>query len=104
MLDPYVRKTLAHDGRGRFHVAFKAPDAYGVFKFSVEYRRLGYSWLSLQRTVPVRPFRHNEYERFIPAAYPYYGAAFSMMAGFLAFGFVFLYHRDPPAVSAAAAK
>ncbi|KAJ6906089.1 LOW QUALITY PROTEIN: hypothetical protein NC652_023744 [Populus alba x Populus x berolinensis] len=29
--------------------------------------------------IPVRPFRHNEYERFMPAAYPYYGAAFSMV-------------------------
>lgn len=30
--------------------------------------------------IPVRPFRHNEYERFIPAAYPYYGASFSMVS------------------------
>lgn len=29
--------------------------------------------------IPVRPFRHNEYERFIPTAYPYYGSAFSMV-------------------------
>ena len=64
-------------------------------QFSVEYRRLGFTWLSLQRVVPVRPFRHNEYERFIVAAYPYYGSAFSMMAAFLVFGIVFLYHRDP---------
>lgn len=42
--------------------------------------------------VPVRPFRHNEYERFVPAAYPYYASAFSMLAGFILFGFVFLYN------------
>jgi hypothetical protein len=29
--------------------------------------------------IPVRPFRHNEYERFIKAAYPYYGGTFSMV-------------------------
>lgn len=29
--------------------------------------------------IPVRPYRHNEYERFLPAAYPYYGSAFSMV-------------------------
>lgn len=29
--------------------------------------------------IPVRPFRHNEYERFITAAFPYYGASFSMV-------------------------
>lgn len=35
--------------------------------------------LDFELQIPVRPFRHNEYERFIPAAYPYYGAAFSMV-------------------------
>ena len=29
--------------------------------------------------IPVRPFRHNEYERFITAAFPYYGASFTMV-------------------------
>ena len=28
----------------------------------------------------VRPLRHDQYERFIPAAYPYYAAAFSVRA------------------------
>ena len=27
--------------------------------------------------IPVRPFRHNEYERFITTAFPYYGASFT---------------------------
>ena len=33
--------------------------------------------------IPVRPFRHDEYERFITAAYPYYGACFSMVHNIL---------------------
>ncbi|KAG4994029.1 hypothetical protein JHK86_030856 [Glycine max] len=49
--------------------------------------------LSTDGKIPVRPFRHNEYERFIPAAYPYYGAAFSMMAGFFIFTAVHLYSK-----------
>ena len=28
----------------------------------------------------MRPLRHDQYERFIPAAYPYYAAAFSVRA------------------------
>ncbi|KAL9661923.1 hypothetical protein QQ045_026751 [Rhodiola kirilowii] len=40
---------------------------------------LGYTSLSLSKQIPVRPFRHNKYERFIPAAYPYYGRAFFMI-------------------------
>ncbi len=43
--------------------------------------------------VSVRPFRHNEFERFLVAAYPYYMSVFSTMAAFFVFGFAFLYHK-----------
>ncbi|RDY08938.1 Dolichyl-diphosphooligosaccharide--protein glycosyltransferase 48 kDa subunit, partial [Mucuna pruriens] len=79
MMSPYVLKTLSTDGKGHYFTSFKVPDVYGVFQFKVEYNKLGYTSLSLSKQIPVRPFRHNEYERFIPAAYPYYGAAFSMV-------------------------
>ncbi|EOY17406.1 Dolichyl-diphosphooligosaccharide-protein glycosyltransferase 48kDa subunit family protein [Theobroma cacao] len=77
----------------RFQLSLKVPDVYGVFQFKVEYQKLGYTSLSLSKQILVRPYRHNEYERFIPTAYPYYGAAFSMMAGFLIFTFVHLYSK-----------
>ncbi|OIW08703.1 hypothetical protein TanjilG_03379 [Lupinus angustifolius] len=79
MMSPYVLKTLSTDGKGRYFTSFKVPDVYGVFQFKIEYQKLGHTTLSLSKQIPVRPFRHNEYERFIPAAYPYYGAAFSMV-------------------------
>ena len=44
--------------------------------------------------IQVRHFKHDEFERFLVAAYPYYTSAFSCMAAFLIFGVVFLYHRD----------
>ncbi|KAL9296439.1 hypothetical protein ACSQ67_022335 [Phaseolus vulgaris] len=93
MMSPYVLKTLSTNGKGRYFTSFKVPDVYGVFQFKVEYEKLGYTSLSLSKQIPVRPFRHNEYERFIPAAYPYYGAAFSMMAGFFIFTAVHLYSK-----------
>lgn len=93
MMSPYVLKTLSADKKGLYSTAFKVPDVYGVFQFKVEYQRLGYTSLSLSKQIPVRPYRHNEYERFIPAAYPYYGAAFSMMAGFFIFTVVHLYSK-----------
>ncbi|KAB2603054.1 dolichyl-diphosphooligosaccharide--protein glycosyltransferase 48 kDa subunit-like [Pyrus ussuriensis x Pyrus communis] len=93
MMSPYVLKTLSTDQKGRYFTDFKVPDVYGVFQFKVEYQRLGYTSLSLSKQIPVRPFRHNEYERFIPAAYPYYGAAFSMMTGFFVFTVVHLYNK-----------
>ncbi|KAJ7967356.1 Dolichyl-diphosphooligosaccharide--protein glycosyltransferase 48 kDa subunit [Quillaja saponaria] len=93
MMSPYVLKTLSTDKTGLYFTSFKVPDVYGVFQFKVEYQKLGYTSLSLSKQIPVRPYKHNEYERFIPAAYPYYGAAFSMMAGFFLFTVVHLYNK-----------
>ncbi|XP_015574562.2 dolichyl-diphosphooligosaccharide--protein glycosyltransferase 48 kDa subunit-like [Ricinus communis] len=93
MMSPYVLKNLSTDKKGLYYTAFKVPDVYGVFQFKIDYQRLGYTSLSLSKQIPVRPYRHNEYERFIPAAYPYYGAAFSMMAGFFVFTVVHLYNK-----------
>eukprot|EP01102_Stenamoeba_stenopodia_P003074 TRINITY_DN129_c0_g1_i5.p1 TRINITY_DN129_c0_g1~~TRINITY_DN129_c0_g1_i5.p1 ORF type:complete len:445 (+),score=125.86 TRINITY_DN129_c0_g1_i5:147-1481(+) len=92
-VDPYIRATLKHDEKGNFFTTFKLPDTYGVFTFKLVHKRKGYSFLPNIETVKVRPFRHNEYERYIVAAYPYYAAAFSMLFGFSIFGFFFLYHR-----------
>ncbi|XP_022744946.1 dolichyl-diphosphooligosaccharide--protein glycosyltransferase 48 kDa subunit-like isoform X1 [Durio zibethinus] len=93
LMSPYVLKTLSNNKNGLYSTSFKVPDVYGVFQFKVEYQKLGYTSLSLSKQIPVRPYRHNEYERFIPAAYPYYGAAFSMMTGFFIFSFVHLYSK-----------
>ncbi|XAR57870.1 Dolichyl-diphosphooligosaccharide--protein glycotransferase [Bertholletia excelsa] len=93
MMSPYVLKTLSTNQMGLYHTSFKVPDVYGVFQFKVEYQRLGYTSLSLAKQIPVRPFRHNEYERFITTAFPYYGASFSTMAGFLIFSVVYLYNK-----------
>lgn len=92
MLDPYVRKTMVADVKtGKFVAAFTAPDDYGVYKFRVLYRRLGLSVLHAETTVSIRPFKHNEYDRFIPSAYPYYISAFSVMSGFFIFSLFFLF-------------
>lgn len=93
MMSPYVLKNLSTDKKGLYSTIFKVPDVYGVFQFKVEYQRLGYTSLSLSKQIPVRPYRHNEYERFIPTAFPYYGASFSTMAGFFVFTIVYLYHK-----------
>ena len=86
MLDPYIRKNLTyveeHDNgdystvdRGReeddeqiIHV----PDVYGVYKFRLFYQRQGVSFINENTQVSIRPFKHNEFPRFILAAYPYY--------------------------------
>jgi oligosaccharyltransferase complex subunit beta len=91
-LDPYIRTYLKHNDNGEYYADFIVPDIYGVFTFRLKHNRLGYSFVDWQDTVAIRPFRHDEYERFIPTAYPYYASAFSMMFGVALFSIFFLYH------------
>lgn len=92
-IDSFVR-TFLHK-KGDWYVArFKLPDVYGVFKFVVDYKRVGYTYLYNSVQVSVRPLEHTQYERFIGSAFPYYASAFSMMFGVFVFSFVFLYHKD----------
>jgi oligosaccharyltransferase complex subunit beta len=94
MLDPYVRRNLKADANGVFSLDFVIPDVYGIFKFHLDYHRFGYTSLFAETLAPVRPFKHNEYERFISSAFPYYASAFSMLAGIFLFSVVFVFHKD----------
>eukprot|EP01112_Ceratiomyxa_fruticulosa_P023268 TRINITY_DN8821_c0_g2_i1.p1 TRINITY_DN8821_c0_g2~~TRINITY_DN8821_c0_g2_i1.p1 ORF type:complete len:427 (+),score=100.49 TRINITY_DN8821_c0_g2_i1:198-1478(+) len=93
-IDPFVRQFLKHDGKGKFFTTFKLPDVIGVYTFKVDYQRPAYAGLSTFVRTPVRPFWHNQYERFIAAAFPYYAGAFSMIVGLVLFSLVFLYHKE----------
>ncbi|CAO3645821.1 unnamed protein product [Cunninghamella echinulata] len=97
MLDPYIRTTLKEEQTkddqhhyGRFVGHVKLPDVYGVFTLKVNYKRPGLTYLLAEDVVAIRPFRHNEYPRFLTAAYPYYVSVGSMIVGFLVFSIVWL--------------
>jgi len=81
MLDPYIRAPLKADNKGKYKIETILPDVYGVYSFKVEYRRMGYTNINLKTIVPVRPFRHDEYPRFLTMAYPYYLSSMSMVGG-----------------------
>lgn len=95
-LDPFVRSTLGKKNEV-YEIKFQIPDVYGVFKCVVDYNRIGYTHLFSSTQVSVRPLQHTEYDRFIPAAYPYYVSAFSMIITVFFFSFIQLYHSDAPA-------
>jgi len=80
MLDPYIRAPLKAD-KGKFKIETILPDVYGVFSFKIDYKRLGYTNINVKNIVPVRPFRHDEYPRFLRMAYPYYLSSISMVGG-----------------------
>ncbi|KAG0749576.1 hypothetical protein G6F23_000938 [Rhizopus arrhizus] len=94
MLDPYIRTTLKQvsttDNAGRFETHVKLPDVYGIFTFKVNYKRSGLTYLLAEDQVSIKPFRHNEYPRYLTAAYPYYSATGSMIIGFILFSAVWL--------------
>lgn len=92
-IDPFIRTYVPSVADGKYKVVFKIPDVYGVFKFLVDYKRIGYTSVFSSTQVSVRPLKHTQYERFIQSAYPYYFSAFSMMFGVFLFSFVFL-HAD----------
>ncbi|KAF7970193.1 hypothetical protein HWV62_24840 [Athelia sp. TMB] len=92
MLDPHVRTTLIADPSdpGSYTTTFRAPDRHGVFKFVVDYKRKGWSFIQSSTTVPVVPPRHDGYPRFLSAAWPYYAGAISTSIGFVVFSAMFL--------------
>merc|ERR1712233_54299 len=90
----FVSITMDNKGEGKMVGNFKVPDTYGVYQFKVNYHRVGYTRVYETTQISVVPLRHNEYERFIVSAYPYYTSAFSMMAGVCIFAFVFLHFKE----------
>lgn len=61
-------------------------NAYPIITLeSLRFTNLFYS-----NTVSVVPKRHDEYPRFISAAWPYYAGALSTSIGFVAFSIVYL--------------
>jgi len=92
-IDPFVRQTMASNN-GLMTAQFKIPDVYGVFKFKIDYARIGLTRLATSVQVSVHPLRHNQYERFIASAFPYYASAFSMMGGVFLFALVFLHNKE----------
>ncbi|OZJ02723.1 hypothetical protein BZG36_05107 [Bifiguratus adelaidae] len=94
MLDPYVRKTFdVVDTSGAFatyQTTLQLPDVYGVFTFKINYKRPGLTYIENSETMAFTPFRHNEFPRFLSAAWPYYTSAASMSVGFLVFSTIWL--------------
>ncbi|KAL3896718.1 MAG: hypothetical protein SGCHY_003893 [Lobulomycetales sp.] len=96
MLDDYLRLPMTSDSQGMYRVNFTLPDVYGVFTFKTSYWRHGLTYLDAADIVQVRPYRHDDYPRFLSSAWVYYVNVASMMGAFLALCAVWLFHRDAP--------
>ncbi|GAA5969579.1 hypothetical protein JCM3765_003440 [Sporobolomyces pararoseus] len=89
MLDPHLRIPLVSRQLSktlqRYEATFTVPDRHGVFTLRVDHRRSGWSTVESATVISVTPPRHDEYERFIRGAAPYYGGALSVSIGLVAF-------------------
>ncbi|CAL1703321.1 unnamed protein product [Somion occarium] len=96
MLDPHIRTSLppVPGTPGEYSVTFRAPDRHGVFKFVINHKRKGWTHLQSSTVVPVVPPRHDEYPRFLSAAWPYYVGAISTSLGFFLFSALWLAGDD----------
>ncbi|KAJ1985343.1 oligosaccharyl transferase glycoprotein complex, beta subunit [Dimargaris cristalligena] len=98
MLDPYVRQTLEAESRTGTAAVYSQiidlPDVYGVFTFKVDFLRRGLSHVKHTDVVPILPFKHNEYDRYLVSAYPYYISAGSLMVSFLVFCGIWIFNGD----------
>ncbi|KAH0584491.1 Dolichyl-diphosphooligosaccharide--protein glycosyltransferase 48 kDa subunit [Termitomyces sp. J132] len=92
MLDPHVRTALlpVSSNPGKYSATFRVPDRHGVFKFVINYKRKGLTYLTSSMTVPVVPPRHDGYPRFLSAAWPYYTGAISTSIAFFLFSALWL--------------
>ena len=108
MLDPYIRTTLppqsSEDTETVYSKVFTLPDHYGVFNFKVQHRVPGYTYVYEREQFTIRHRKHNEYPRFITAAWSYYAGWLSVSAGFIMFCAVWLYHTPNPAPGEKAKK
>ena len=96
MMNPYYINQMKRlsNNKPTYYVKFRAPEKHGVFKFLVDYHRTGYSYIFSSTKVPLRPFYHNEFPRFLPCAYPYYTAVFVILGSSILFSILFLYGKE----------
>ena len=95
MMNPYyINQMRRLYNKPTYYAKFRAPEKHGVFKFIVDYHRTGFSYIFSSTKVPLRPFYHNEFPRFIPCAYPYYVSVFVILGAFILFSILFLYGKE----------
>ena len=90
MLDPYYQEALipVKKGEPTYTYKLKTPWRLGIFKFIVDFKRYGYTYIDNKMEVSVIQLRHDEFPRFEVTGYPYYTNVFVLMAA----SFLFVSH------------
>lgn len=93
MLDPYYQVALEQPDRSSptFTYQLKTPWRLGIFRFHVDYKRYGMTYIDNRMEVSVIQLRHDEFPRFETTGFPYYLNVFVMMAGSFLFIVYFIF-------------
>ncbi|KAI9222195.1 Oligosaccharyltransferase 48 kDa subunit beta-domain-containing protein [Blastocladiella britannica] len=101
MLDPYLRLPMSlaftTATAATYTVTAQLPDVYGVFTLAVQHARAGWTWIDHAETISIRPFRHNEYPRWLTVAWPYYAAVVMQSVAALVVAALWVTYRHVPA-------
>lgn len=81
MLDPYYQVALEQPDRNSptFTYSLKTPWRLGIFRFHVDYKRYGLTYIDERMEVSVIQLRHDEFPRYETTGYPYYANVFVLM-------------------------
>lgn len=90
MLDPYYQVALEQPNKNKatYTYKLKTPWRLGIFKFAVDYKRYGLSYIDNAMEVSVIQLRHDEFPRYETTGWPYYATVFVLMAS----SFMFVIH------------
>jgi oligosaccharyltransferase complex subunit beta len=93
MLDPYYQVPLKQQDKGKptFTYQLKTPWRLGIFKFVVDYKRYGLSYIDNKMEVSVIQLRHDEFPRYETTGFPYFTNVFVLMASSFCFVVAFLF-------------
>jgi len=93
MLDPYYQVPLEQPDKlsPTYTYKLKTPWRLGIFKFKIDYKRYGMTYIDNAMEVSVIQLRHDEFPRYETTGYPYYVNVFVLMSASFLFvtGFAF---------------
>ncbi|KAL7068372.1 putative dolichyl-diphosphooligosaccharide--protein glycotransferase [Cryptosporidium serpentis] len=99
MLNPYIRTGLQHKNDGDishtiFHTNIKVPEVFGIYKFVINHKRIGYNYILYESLVTIRSFRHDQNQRLLISAYPFYTSFLLTLTLFIFFVIIFVFIID----------
>lgn len=63
----------------------------GIYQFKIIYKKPGFNFIKEAERVTIRPYKHDEFERFLFVASPYFVGTFATIISTFAFILLYVY-------------